>query len=92
MGFHMGLMVPFLVGIRASGRTFVTKANCTPESHFERCGNPFISNESSYRGTYHRFAARGRFRAELLFCTLLRVTIPGINFSLHTLLPVRALC
>src|SRR5437764_9023072 len=36
-----------LLGLRITGRTYVTKANSTPKSHFEHCGNPFICNVSS---------------------------------------------
>src|SRR3954447_4800530 len=50
----MGCEVPSLLGLRITGRTYVTKANSTPKSHFEHCGNSFICNVSSSFGTHIR--------------------------------------
>jgi hypothetical protein len=48
----MGYKVPFLVGIRNHEPHFRDQSDCTPPSHNERCGKPFIFNGVSYLGTH----------------------------------------
>jgi hypothetical protein len=44
VGFHMGYKFLSSLGLRLTGRTFVTKRNCTPDPQIGCCGKPFIFN------------------------------------------------
>ena len=83
MGFHMGYKFLSSLGLRLTGRTFVTKRNCTPDPQIGCCGKPFIFNSGHLPATFFqacRYAPllSGSARCRD-FSIHLRVTIPG-NF------------
>src|ERR1035437_3322424 len=66
------------LGLGVTGRTFVTKANCTPASQSEHCGKSFIFNRE-FLGWYVGAGPGGLGRTQAgphTFC-LVSVTIPG---------------
>src|SRR5579864_7407360 len=74
----MGLKDPSFLGLGVIGRTYVTKANCTPAASGECCGKSFIFNREFLRGYCPLVTPPGpQAPAELHpFCSP-RVTIPG---------------
>jgi hypothetical protein len=68
-----------LLGLGVTGRTFVTKADCTPAFPDERCGKSFIFNRK-FLGWYVLAGTGGRARiGRAAYFLPGEVTIPGKN-------------
>src|ERR1035438_4608639 len=73
----MGQKILSSLGLGVTGRTFVTKTNCTPASHGSAVENPLFSIESSLEDTPSGACGAEDRRSGCILSACRRVTIPG---------------